>query len=252
MKKINLLFSMLVVLFTINANAQIVYTDINPDGMPSGGGFDFNGDNTNEFSLSTSDYITYTWSSGGTNIWANGTSGSGWDVPKPLTQGTTIDANGNFIGAGDVSMNAWGQGSPFPLNQDSYMGVRLSLNGQIHFGWIRVMWDGTNFIYKDFAYESTANTAINAGSSTSRINNFDVGMFRIYPNPAKNAFTIDNKTNISKVKIVDLSGKEVKESTVSNANNQTIDISDLNEGVYLINLYENNKIVGYKRLIVLH
>jgi len=34
---------------TISINAQIVYTDIVPDGMPANRGLDFNGDGTNEY-----------------------------------------------------------------------------------------------------------------------------------------------------------------------------------------------------------
>ncbi len=253
MRKLNLL--LIITLFLVNANAQIVYTDINPDGMPSGGGIDFNGDGTNEFSLTSSDYITYAWSSGGTNIWANGTDDVGWDVPNPLIQGTVIDGNGNFIGAGDVSMDGWGQGTPFSLNQDSYMGCRLSIDGQTHFGWIKVMWDGTNFIYKEFAYQSAANTAINSGDSgaTTGISDLENNTnFTIYPNPAKDIIIIDNNSqlNISKIEIVDLLGKRTSEFSVSNANSQTINISELNEGIYLIVLFEGDNRIDYKKIVI--
>ncbi len=249
----NLLFSLLIVLFTINTNAQIVYTDINPDGMPTNGGFDFNNDGTNEYALSNSDYFDYTTSPAGTNIWANGTAGGGWDVPKPISLNTIIDNSGNFIGAGDASMNNWGQGTPFPLNQDSYIGCKLSLGGQTHFGWIRVMWNGTNFIYKDFAYNSTPGATINAGQTVLNINKYDLTkQISIYPNPAKDKITIENKLliNISGIKLIDITGKDVKSFTFLNLNNNTIDVSDLNQGIYFINIYSNKHLIDVKKIII--
>jgi hypothetical protein len=55
-------------LFVINKDAAIVYTDINPDGMPSAGGVDFNSDGTNEFNMDSDCYMTYTWRAWGNNI----------------------------------------------------------------------------------------------------------------------------------------------------------------------------------------
>ncbi len=168
MRKINLLFGLLMAMLV--ANAEIVYTDINPDGAPANNMIDFNGDGTAEFTYiydeMTGTTLTYTGGGNGTNIWANGNADEGWDTPKPLTEGTSIGTNGNFIGFGDSNLDGWGN-NPFPANQERYIGCRLSIGGQTYYGWIRVEWNGTTFSFKDFAYENTPNTPINAGDATA-------------------------------------------------------------------------------------
>jgi hypothetical protein len=237
----------------MNANAQIVYTDINPDSdFTSGGGFDFNQDNTNEITTTNGSYFTLA----SQQIWSIGNINTGqWDVPKHLTINTVIDVNGNFETAGDLSMTNWGTGTPLPLNQDVFLGVKLVFNGNTYYGWARVMWDGTNFIYRDYAYQSTAGAAINAGDTgvPTGISNFEKNInFTLYPNPAKNTITIDNKSkiNITEIKILDLLGKEVKKISISNNNVHTINISELNTGIYFISLFDNGKKIGDKKLIV--
>ncbi len=166
MRRLSMLIVLLITLFShgvlTDACAGVVYTDIDPDNsFTTGGGFDFNGDATAEITTNNGVYLTV----GVHNIWANGNASSGWDVPKPLQANTTIDAGGNFIGAGDASMNAWGAGTPFPQNQDAYMGIKIVLSGNTMYGWVRVFWNGTDFVYKDYAYETTPGAAINAGDS---------------------------------------------------------------------------------------
>ncbi|MEZ4890412.1 MAG: hypothetical protein R2779_07595 [Crocinitomicaceae bacterium] len=123
MKNVKTLLFAALTVAVFNANAQIVYRDITPDGLPTNGDFDFNNDGTAEFST---DGIMFDYSAtnaAGTNMWMDGTAAAGWDEVKPLTVNTVIGASGNFIGYGDASMDAWGAGTIFPLNVDSYIGV---------------------------------------------------------------------------------------------------------------------------------
>jgi len=257
MKKLTLLFASLVVLITINVNAQIVYTDIDPDGMPSGGGLDFNGDGTNEFNMSSAYYMEYTWSAGGNNIWANGQpvgQGSGWDEPKPLALNTVIDNSGNFIGCGDCAISGVST-NPFAtmVNQNKYLGVRLKINGNTHYGWVQLVWDGNTFIYKDFAYESTPNKAIKAGQTVTSINRINANNeISIYPNPAKDKIIINYvpESSVAKIRIVDLLGKEVKLLNISEINNGVVDISSLKNGIYLISILEKNKTISMKKVLI--
>jgi len=258
MKTPKLLFSTIIVFFAINTYATIVYTDINPDGMPSGGGIDFNGDGINEFNMSSAFYVTYTWSAGGNNIWANGLpvgQGSGWDEPKPLAFNTVIDNSGNFIGCGDCAISGVST-NPFAtmVNQNKYLGVRLKISGQTHYGWVQLVWDGTTFIYKDFAYESTPNKAIKAGDKgITSINdkNQDFG-FSIYPNPTTNKITIFNKskTLITKIKIYTVLGKNIDTHKIENSINITIDVSKLPRGIYFLQLISIEGVILNKRIII--
>jgi hypothetical protein len=65
--------------------------------------------------------------------------------------------------------------------------------------------------------------------------------FRIYPNPVKDKLTINNgQLTIQKVKIVDVSGVTVYHSTFLVDN--SIDVSSLPSGIYLINIQTDNAV----------
>lgn len=245
-----LLFAALTMMAVSNAKAQIVYRDITPDGLPTNGEFDFNGDGTAEFSTDGAMFDYSATNADGTNMWMNGTAQQGWDEVKPLTLNTTIGASGNFIGYGDASMNAWGNGTIFPLNTDSYIGVKIAYGTSIHYGWIRVMWNGADFIYKDYAYNSTANAPINAGQvSTASVTEVDDNQFSISPNPARDVINIHaNNTTATSAIITDLAGKTIKQfdaTTLSQLN-----VSDVKTGVYLLRIYTADKLMTTQKIVI--
>lgn len=73
--------------------------------------------------------------------------------------------------------------------------------------------------------------------------------FAVYPNPANNMVTIQNKDNtiISKVTLVDILGKNIKTST-NNSSEVMMDISNLNTGIYFLEIY-SNEIKTIKKII---
>jgi hypothetical protein len=74
---------------------------------------------------------------------------------------------------------------------------------------------------------------------------------RLYPNPAKDVITISNNSNIELegIAIYDMNGRLVKQiETIDNSRNQTINISELTYGIYLIRIY-NNQANTVKRVI---
>ena len=158
-----------VTLFSTSVSSQIVYTDI-PDGVPSG--IDFNSDGVSEFDITTNtnsgDYITYFGKGTDNNIHAIGTlSTSGWDVPSLVASGFKIDNTNQWEGAGDCSIDNWGAGnSTLTFNQDAYLAVRFNIGSNLHYGWIRINSDNSGIItYKDYAYNATPSTSINAGDN---------------------------------------------------------------------------------------
>jgi hypothetical protein len=68
----------------------------------------------------------------------------------------------------------------------------------------------------------------------------------IYPNPASNFVTIGSEN--ANVLIFDITGKLVL--NVSDSNNQTIDISTLSEGMYIVKINSNGKISEQKLQVV--
>lgn len=71
----------------------------------------------------------------------------------------------------------------------------------------------------------------------------------LYPNPAKNHITIESRVNLNKIEILDLTGKFVREIKVSSSLAQTIDITDLNSGVYFVR-YSNETETKTQKIIV--
>ena len=76
-----------------------------------------------------------------------------------------------------------------------------------------------------------------------------VKLIQIYPNPAEDFIAIANQSewNIDKLSIYAINGSKVKE--LNNLNeNDTIDVSMLQSGLYLINIQMNNQNLNYKFL----
>ena len=70
----------------------------------------------------------------------------------------------------------------------------------------------------------------------------------LYPNPTTGTFHIKTPDNsqISQVKIYDLLGKEMSFST---QNNSELDLSSLNDGIYLVKVYTDNSIYTSKIVV---
>ena len=72
---------------------------------------------------------------------------------------------------------------------------------------------------------------------------------KIYPNPIKDSLTIKLSTTVSNkiiIKVSTILGKQIRTKIVSNDNKITIDTSSLSQGVYLISIYQNNKVITKK------
>jgi hypothetical protein len=81
-------------------------------------------------------------------------------------------------------------------------------------------------------------------------NSGEFGM-SVYPVPATNTITVelsDAVNGLNTLQIIDVTGKEV--STISISENRTqVDISNLSEGIYLIQAFENSALVGRRRFV---
>ena len=93
-----------------------------------------------------------------------------------------------------------------------------------------------------YAVEVSENGCVDTSSCTTVTN---VGIasilnqqLAIYPNPSSGIVHINSPFPITNVRVLDLTGKAVKLSTISN---QTIDISDLQTGVYFIEVWVNEQ-----------
>lgn len=75
-------------------------------------------------------------------------------------------------------------------------------------------------------------------SGTLSNESFVVQNNKVFPNPVKDFLTIDVQEPIEKVSILDVSGKIIAQpNTISN----TVDVSNLQSGIYLVNYTANHK-----------
>ncbi len=76
---------------------------------------------------------------------------------------------------------------------------------------------------------------------------FQLEDIKIFPNPVNNVLNIQSNVSIDKVEIFDLLGQRIKELNLG-SNTNTVDLSDLNDGMYLIQISINGKESTYKVL----
>lgn len=71
----------------------------------------------------------------------------------------------------------------------------------------------------------------------------------IYPNPAQDYITVSNNTPLSSVEFYSVLGNKVFEKTNLNSLSETIDISHLPSGIYLLNSVDSEKRSSTKKLV---
>ena len=249
------------------ANAQVVYTDINPDQLVTGNGgmysLDVDNDGTVDFSLTTM-VVTSSYTYYGMNISlqydaavvspaASGnsmmTSYSSGVANVPV--GSAIGSSGSFSSAsgflgysltysitGSLSTSGSFSGGNF-INGEGFVGLKFDISGDTHYGWARVEVtpDGTTLSVKDYAYESTANTAILSGNGA----NGPVGI-----ETAENNVEIQNFNDKVKIKLSDeltnsvatitsITGQEVLSKSINNSI-ELIELNDLSSGIYMVSV----------------
>lgn len=100
--------------------------------------------------------------------------------------------------------------------------------------------ENTAEIYFDYNPAIITNTFETLFVNVLSNESYSLTNFAIYPNPANDILTIQNKDNtiISKVNVVDVLGKTIKTSTF-NATEVSLDISDLKAGIYFVEIHSN-------------
>lgn len=149
--------------------------------------------------------------------------------------GTKI--TGNFTGIYNVSAaNTWEEitiNKPIsdPFNQIAYR--------------FRIKQGALSGDTVEFDQVAASFTYFTLGTETFEVNN---NSFLVYPNPAKNEINIKGNANLSNLAVYDLTGKKVI-SQNSLVNNK-LDITNLNTGIYLLNLVTDKGTVITKKIIV--
>jgi hypothetical protein len=247
-----------------DANAQIVYTDVNPDltvtATSTGAGFNLDLDNNGVVDFvvgAVSGIFTYTSSSGGTmqfpyNLAFAYTAAPTTNMMDTIApDGFTVAHNTND----NISaVNLWDNSGQFTLGYDfttvsavygqwpgatdKYLALKFDIGGTTHYGWARltVSADAGTITLKDFAYESTANLPILAGATSSVTGIASLELKDV------NVFSYERKVNINlgevkdaTISITDMAGREVS-SVQLNSGSTQIDLSNVSAGIYMVSV----------------
>lgn len=149
------------------AKAEVIYTSLDPDvevefGVTPTVNIDNSGDGYFE--------VAFITTSNNRNMQIRGAysgnvlTASGTYYVRGFTEGDLIGPGANSAGGANVA--ATGNNYNFFDGDDKYIGVAFEIAGQVHYGWIGFEIDSTDPLHgviRDYAYESTPNTAIEAG-----------------------------------------------------------------------------------------
>jgi Secretion system C-terminal sorting domain len=269
-------------LFSASTNAQIVYTDVNPDILQFctatslnscfiGDSIDINNDGIFDLKLQGAAYaiVQQNPPSRRGYIRVSPLHGSAVNTDtagKPLSMNLNdaIDAGGSWLTAASQILISSQSGGGIPLpsgnwlaGTDKYLGLKIVSGNQINYGWVQLNISSTptasSFTIKDYAYNSTPNQPILAGQTVATgINeNSFASSINLFPNPSTNHLTIElPKTNEKvTVTITDIIGKVIYSTTVSETQKLELNTKDFAVGVYLVQAQLTNFITT-KKLIV--
>ena len=282
-------FIITAIMFSVNANAQIVYTDIVPDTtciITNWGtqtyNLDLNGDSTTDFLIEVArhrigrpypeapitSHVSITPQ--GSNAFITTT----LNTVTKLVLGDTTSSSQAWHSTTYQYLKEWYEDPgvfPTPLITntgdwdsavDNYVGLQLINGGQIYYGWVRMDVDvSTSFAsmtIKDYAYNSIPNQPILAGQTiaTGITENSFAASINLFPNPATDKLTIALGSNNRKVEvtIADITGKIIYSTTASDPDSyreQKIEVNtkDFAAGVYVVQI-QTADFIATKKLVI--
>jgi hypothetical protein len=238
------------------ANAQIVYTDVNPDfahpGNEIGFGLDLNNDANFDFALFSADTL---FASGnrlrqtvvapyGTAAASNAIAGeapSGYDYALALNNGDMIDNTLNWIAA--TNTMAYNVNSANPYNEnwngvtDKYLGLKFVVAGNTHYGWARldVLAIADIWTLKDYAFNASPNTGLTAGQMTG-VSTMAMESLVHFVNQPNNTVKVVVNGGLTEgaITLVSANGQTVSTGNVD-SDQYIVDLNGLAAGIYVIN-----------------
>ncbi len=239
------------------ANAEVVYTDIEDMTLEVGDVYDLDvdGDGTMDFHFAVGSITgsNGTWSFGtafgmytgvgGTLNQVIGTVGPYYNYASNLNAGDSIGPDGPWLAYSSVynaavlASNFYGISyGDFPGAGEGYIGIQFEISGNVHYGWIRLESD-INDAYitlMDMAYDNTAETAIEAGatSTPTAIPEISATLVNVY-GFGSTLYINNTGMNQPSVNVYDLNGKLILSQDLNGGNN-VIDMGQVAEGNYLV------------------
>ncbi|MBK7107813.1 MAG: T9SS type A sorting domain-containing protein [Chitinophagales bacterium] len=172
-----------------------------------------------------------------------------------LNEGSAIDSGASFIGTnayGNVgflgSIYSGATYGPFANQTDKYLGIRFDIDGELHYGWIRmdVSVGPVSVTIKDYAYRLGADEGIDAGQTEVEVGipTIDAAKLNVYSfgNTVNIAVNNLNATSAT-VKVVNAVGQTVYSNDL-NQSGMRINLEGAADGVYLVNIVADGAILN--------
>jgi hypothetical protein len=258
-----------------DANGQIIYTDVNPD--VGGPNVDYQLDLNND---GTVDFTIYNYVISGTDRSSlailpdignsilgisstTSVSSDFWVYPFALDSGEIISGgktSWQSFYVQDLNYSDCGiRGSQWCGVTDKYLGLRFHVSGNTYYGWARldVALDQSNWVIKDYAYNSglaegrvrAEGASILAGEGGPL--GIDDNVFSKVKITALNkTIALSNLPQTTNYRLFSLAGKSVLDGKIVGST-QVIEANTLSNGVYIIELKdENSKGIIRKKIVL--
>ena len=237
------------------ANAQVTYTAVNKTiTAPTAAGVVLDSIDINTDGMYDIAMAVYTANGGTVNavlggpINAQGHAMAGsvpssYNYPFKLANGAAVNTQ-NFLTADSAGTFTLVINGATPYNSfwndgviDGYLGVKLSVGGNTHYGWVRMDMtaDGKQVVIKDMAYNATANGAITAGQGQLSVPDMEAIASGVWVSGKELHTDLQVSFNSASVRLMDLSGKEVFNTELTAATG-SVSLEALPVGVYVVSL----------------
>ena len=254
------------------AQAQVVYTDVNPDyshDAPQDNGFaiyplDLNNDQTVDFLVASRDTVTanahvrFTLAVpyGAGNAVA-GETPSAYDYALALDINTMVDSTLNWIAASNTMAYNVDSNNPYNENwngvTDKYLGLQFIVGGNTHYGWARLdsYAIGDSIVVKDYAFEATPNVGILTGNMGASLTETQIENLVKFVNQANNSVQVVVNGNLTNgvVSVVSSTGQIVSSDAITEKT-FSVDMNNLSSGIYMVNVTFNEG--GTTKKIIVH
>jgi len=252
------------------ANAQIVYTDVNPDsvltvanGTLSEYDVDFDGDANIDVAVATYGYLygsyqinySLTFIPGTSAVLAaTGTyggeitglsSGSAIDPMSTSWMDTTANGGGTFFNL--ATINGTPAAGTMATGVDQCIGVRFMVGTNTHYGWVRIQLasDLSTTTVKDYAYKTAPNTGLNCGETGLGI--AEMPSTQWFAGTKGNTIVVSAKVD-GDVTVIDAAGRLVANGQVVNGT-ASITVENAQAGMYIVN-FTSNAGSGSKKVVL--
>lgn len=245
------------------ADAQIVYTDINPDTIVHDSltySLDF--DNNSQPELIFSTVVSSSSSSSPAHLAIVGVTGNpnnailgsiyaaNYPFPFAMNNGDSISGTGTTWNAvpfnGGIQYLGVTYGSTTYGNwvgvNDKYLGVRFNIGSNVHYGWVRlsVSANSDTIIIKDYAYEILPGVGLTAGQLTGMHDQTSPGNINVFSSANTVVISNPDYAKGGTIRILNTIGEIVYEGEMTDET-MRISLEGKASGIYLVQFVRDDK-----------